>query len=157
MFSTSRRLTAKFVITKRGKAVAKLVPVQQEREREQEVLAKLRGKAKLLVPERGFLRPLTKEAVGNCSESAERWSSSIPMPPCGGPATPRVWGAVPGHGSPRRNAWASRASSSGGALRVRKRKLHLGLPVSDWADAIQSVPRVDSLPLTAEIAVQADD
>jgi prevent-host-death family protein len=50
------------VITKRGKAVAKLVPVQQEREREEEILARLRGKARLLVPEREFLRPLTKEA-----------------------------------------------------------------------------------------------
>jgi prevent-host-death family protein len=50
------------VITKRGKAVAKLVPVQQEREREEEVLARLRGKARLLVPERDFLRPLTREA-----------------------------------------------------------------------------------------------
>jgi prevent-host-death family protein len=50
------------VITKRGKAVAKLVPVQPDREREEEVLARLRGKAKLLVPERDFLQPLTKEA-----------------------------------------------------------------------------------------------
>ena len=50
------------VITKRGKAIAKLVPVQQERERETEILTKLRGKAKLLVPEEEFLRPLTKEA-----------------------------------------------------------------------------------------------
>lgn len=50
------------VITKRGKPVAKLVPVQQEREREEEILAKLRGKSKMLVSEREFLRPLTKEA-----------------------------------------------------------------------------------------------
>jgi prevent-host-death family protein len=53
------------VITKRGKAVAKLVPMQQEREREKEVLARLRGKGKLLVAEREFLRPLTEEAAWN--------------------------------------------------------------------------------------------
>jgi prevent-host-death family protein len=50
------------VITKRGKPVAKLVPVKQEREREEEVLASLRGKARMLVSEREFLRPLTTEA-----------------------------------------------------------------------------------------------
>lgn len=50
------------VITKRGKPVAKLVPVQQEREREEEILARLRGKSRMLVSEREFLRPLTVEA-----------------------------------------------------------------------------------------------
>lgn len=50
------------VITKRGKPVARLVPVKQEREREDEVLASLRGKARMLVSEREFLRPLTTEA-----------------------------------------------------------------------------------------------
>jgi PIN domain nuclease of toxin-antitoxin system len=39
------------------------------------------------------------------------------------------------------------------ALLVRKRKLDLGMPVSTWMRAIQAVPRVDALPLTAEIAV----
>ncbi len=42
------------------------------------------------------------------------------------------------------------------ALLVRKRKLDLGMPVADWAGAIQSVPRVETLPLTAEIAIEAD-
>ena len=50
------------VITKRGKPVAKLVPVQQEREREEEILAQLRGRSKMLVSESEFLRPLTSEA-----------------------------------------------------------------------------------------------
>jgi prevent-host-death family protein len=50
------------VITKRGKPVAKLVPVQPEREREAEILARLRGKSRMLVSEREFLRPLTAEA-----------------------------------------------------------------------------------------------
>jgi PIN domain nuclease of toxin-antitoxin system len=43
------------------------------------------------------------------------------------------------------------------ALLVRKRRLDLGMPVSDWTRAIQTVPRVEPLALTAEIAVQADD
>lgn len=53
------------VITKRGKPVAKLVPVKRERDREKEILAPLRGKAKLLVTEQEFLRPLTSEAGWN--------------------------------------------------------------------------------------------
>jgi PIN domain nuclease of toxin-antitoxin system len=43
------------------------------------------------------------------------------------------------------------------ALLVRKRKLDLGMPVSAWAQAIQAIPRVEALPLSAEIAVQADE
>jgi len=43
------------------------------------------------------------------------------------------------------------------ALLVRKRKLDLGMPVNAWMQAIQTVPRVEALPLTAEIAVQADE
>lgn len=50
------------VITKRGRPVAKLVPVKQDREREAEILARLRGKTKLLVKEKELLRPLTGEA-----------------------------------------------------------------------------------------------
>lgn len=50
------------VITKRGRPVAKLVPVKQDREREAEILARLRGKTRLLVKEKEFLRPLTGEA-----------------------------------------------------------------------------------------------
>ena len=50
------------IITKRGRPVARLVPVKQEREREQEILATLRGRARMLVGEKEFLRPLTNEA-----------------------------------------------------------------------------------------------
>lgn len=50
------------VITKRGKPVAKLVPVQPERDREEQILARLRGKSRMLVSEREFLQPLTAEA-----------------------------------------------------------------------------------------------
>jgi prevent-host-death family protein len=53
------------VITKRGKPVARIVPVQREREREEEILARLRGKSRMLVSEAEFLRPLTTEAGWN--------------------------------------------------------------------------------------------
>jgi PIN domain nuclease of toxin-antitoxin system len=42
------------------------------------------------------------------------------------------------------------------ALLVRKRRLDLGMPVSTWTATVQTVPRVEALPLTAEIAFQAD-
>jgi prevent-host-death family protein len=50
------------VITKRGRPVARVVPVISDREREEELLAALRGKAKMLVPEEEFLAPPTQEA-----------------------------------------------------------------------------------------------
>jgi PIN domain nuclease of toxin-antitoxin system len=43
------------------------------------------------------------------------------------------------------------------ALLVRKRRLDLGMPVGEWMRTIQTVPRVEPLPLTPEIAVQADE
>jgi len=42
------------------------------------------------------------------------------------------------------------------ALLVRKGRLDLGMPVIAWTEAVQAVPRVEALPITAEIAVQAD-
>jgi prevent-host-death family protein len=50
------------LITKRGRPVARLVPVIGDREREEEILASLRGRARVLVNEEEFLRPLTAEA-----------------------------------------------------------------------------------------------
>jgi antitoxin (DNA-binding transcriptional repressor) of toxin-antitoxin stability system len=50
------------VITKRGRPVARLLPVTGDREREEEILASLRGRARVLVSEEEFLRPLTAEA-----------------------------------------------------------------------------------------------
>jgi prevent-host-death family protein len=50
------------IVTKRGKPVARVVPVVSDRAREEEILASLRGRASLLVSEREFLRPLTREA-----------------------------------------------------------------------------------------------
>jgi PIN domain nuclease of toxin-antitoxin system len=43
------------------------------------------------------------------------------------------------------------------ALLVRRRKLDLGMAASEWAQLMQTVPRVEALPLTAEIAVRADE
>ena len=50
------------IITKRGRPVARLVPMVGDQEREEEALASLRGRVKMLVSERDFLRPLTHEA-----------------------------------------------------------------------------------------------
>ena len=43
------------------------------------------------------------------------------------------------------------------ALLVRKQRLDLGMTVKDWMHAICSIPRVRVLPLTAEIALRADE
>ena len=49
-------------ITKRGKPVARLVPLVDRRDREAVLLAELRGRVRLLVDEAEFLRPLDVEA-----------------------------------------------------------------------------------------------
>ena len=49
------------IITKRGKPVAKLVPVTSSAEREQEILRRLRGKGCVLVSEEELLRPVDAE------------------------------------------------------------------------------------------------
>lgn len=58
------------VITKRGKPVARLVPVISDRQREDELLASLRGRARMLVSEEEFLKPLTREAGWRLGEDA---------------------------------------------------------------------------------------
>lgn len=50
------------VITKRGRPVAKVVPVKDDREREDEIVARLRHGLRILVSERELLQPLTEEA-----------------------------------------------------------------------------------------------
>lgn len=50
------------VITKRGRPVARLVPMPSDAEREAEVLAGLRGSVKVLVSEKELLRPTSDEA-----------------------------------------------------------------------------------------------
>ncbi|HVV17610.1 MAG TPA: type II toxin-antitoxin system prevent-host-death family antitoxin [Polyangia bacterium] len=49
------------VITKRGRPVARLVPMASDSERERGILAALRGKGKMLVSEAEFLRPSSEE------------------------------------------------------------------------------------------------
>jgi PIN domain nuclease of toxin-antitoxin system len=42
------------------------------------------------------------------------------------------------------------------SLLVRKKRLDLGMPVREWADVILTIPRIEALPLTPEIALMAD-
>jgi len=51
------------IITKRGRPVARLVPVVSDTEREEEILAGLRGKGKLQVSEAEFLAPSSGDAA----------------------------------------------------------------------------------------------
>ncbi len=51
------------IVTKRGRPVARLVPIQSEVEIEQAILADLRGKGRTLVGEKEFLEP-SGEAAG---------------------------------------------------------------------------------------------
>ncbi len=56
---------AEIIITKRGRPVARLVPMASDHEREHAILSALRGKGKTLVSEKEFLRP---------SSDGEAWS-----------------------------------------------------------------------------------
>ena len=49
------------IITKRGRPVARLVPMASDREREEAILSGLRGKGRMLVSEEEFLRPTSEE------------------------------------------------------------------------------------------------
>jgi len=51
------------IITKRGRPMARLVPIVSEREREDEILARLRGKGKVLGSEAEFLRPSSSDVA----------------------------------------------------------------------------------------------
>ena len=50
------------IVTKRGRPVARLVPVQSDKEIEEAILAGLRGKGRMLVSEKAFLEPTGKAA-----------------------------------------------------------------------------------------------
>ncbi|HVZ88981.1 MAG TPA: type II toxin-antitoxin system VapC family toxin [Polyangia bacterium] len=39
---------------------------------------------------------------------------------------------------------------------VRKRKVHLDLPLAEWAERVLAIPRVEALPLDAAVALRAD-
>ena len=50
------------VITKRGKPVARLVPMEDPRDRERQLLAQWRGKARQLVPDDDLMSPTSETA-----------------------------------------------------------------------------------------------
>ena len=43
------------------------------------------------------------------------------------------------------------------SLLVRKRKLDLGMAVHEWAEKLCAIPRVETMPLTVEMALLADN
>ena len=59
-------------ITKRGRPVARVVPITSDREREQTILQELRGKARMLVSEAEFLRPTQQDAGWDLGEGRRR-------------------------------------------------------------------------------------
>ena len=56
------------IITKRGRPVARLVPIASAEEREEQILAGLRGKGKMAVSEDDFLRPSSDDAAWSALE-----------------------------------------------------------------------------------------
>lgn len=54
-------LHCEYVITKRGRAVARLVPVEPATAREEQILRDLRGHGRMTVTEEEFLRPTVEE------------------------------------------------------------------------------------------------
>jgi prevent-host-death family protein len=50
------------VVTKRGRPVARVVPIVEDSAREEEILGLLRGRARMLVSEREFLQPTSAMA-----------------------------------------------------------------------------------------------
>ena len=53
------------LVTKRGRPMARLVPVESDEEREHAALAELRGKGRMLVDEKTFLQPSDEIAGWN--------------------------------------------------------------------------------------------
>ncbi len=54
-----------YVVTKRGRPVARVVSIVSDRDKEEEILASLRGRGRMLVSEEEFLQPLTDEVGWN--------------------------------------------------------------------------------------------
>jgi len=52
-----------YVVTKRGRPVARVVAIASDQDKEEEILASLRGRGRMLVGEAEFLRPSTEDAV----------------------------------------------------------------------------------------------
>ena len=57
-----------YVVTKRGRPVARVVSIVSDREKEDEILATLRGSGRMLVEEEEFLQPLTRVAGWNLGD-----------------------------------------------------------------------------------------
>lgn len=51
-----------YIVTKRGRPVARVVSIVSDREKEDEILASMRGRGRVLVDEETLLQPLTGEA-----------------------------------------------------------------------------------------------
>jgi prevent-host-death family protein len=60
------------LITKRGRPVARLVPIRSDRELETEILAGLRGKGRSTVSEAELLRPSSEEVSWSALEGGKR-------------------------------------------------------------------------------------
>jgi prevent-host-death family protein len=60
------------VITKRGRPVARLVPISSDRERETEILAGLRGKGRTLVSDAELLRPSSNDESWSALDGGKR-------------------------------------------------------------------------------------
>lgn len=57
-----------YVVTKRGRPVARVVSIVSDKEKEEEILASLRGRGRMLVGEEEFLQPLTSVAGWNLGD-----------------------------------------------------------------------------------------
>lgn len=57
-----------YVVTKRGRPVARVVAITEDRDKEAEILAALRGRGRMLVEEAEFLRPSTAAAGWNLGD-----------------------------------------------------------------------------------------
>lgn len=62
------------IITKRGTPVARLVPIEDPRDRERALLARWRGKAQQLVSDDALLTPSSTLVAGNAPARDEPWT-----------------------------------------------------------------------------------
>jgi prevent-host-death family protein len=71
-----RRQQAEIVITKRGKPVARLVPMEDPGDRERELLARWRGKARQLVDDDELLAPSSELDRWQALDEWPHWQST---------------------------------------------------------------------------------
>ena len=60
------------IVTKRGRPVARVIPIASGRDREEELLASLRGKGRFLVSEEALLRPSSEDASWSVLKPSKR-------------------------------------------------------------------------------------